>query len=272
VRPAQSPELRIEAPPELAAVRARFESNDPTRLAGIQQLIGLPDAGAAIPVMLATEDSDWARRVSPWVAGFAVDSPELVVIFPARSPTYPHDTLDDVLRHEVTHVLIARASAHRPIPRWFNEGLAMAAEHGWRFEDQTQLLYQLVLGPRIDLNELDDLFAGGRSSQSRAYALSGAIVQDLLQRHGMAVAREILMRVRNGASFDTAFTDAVGSPPSRAESDFWDRQRIWTTWVPVLTSSAVLWIAVTLLALLAIRRRRQKDAEIVRRWEDEGED
>src|SRR5262249_19521978 len=143
-----SPALRIEAPPELASIRTRFESYDPKRLAGIQQLIGLQDAGPVIPVVLATENSDWATRVSPWIAGFALDSPELVVIFPARSPSYPHNTLDDVLRHEVAHVLIGRASAGMPIPRWFNEGLAMAAEHGWRFEDQTQLLYQLVLGSR----------------------------------------------------------------------------------------------------------------------------
>src|SRR6266566_1573017 len=151
----ESPQLQIEAPREFASIRARLESADPQRFADIVRFLGLVDAGPAIKVVLAPEGSNWARQVSPWIAGFAVGASDLVVIFPARSPSYPHDTLDDVLRHEATHVLIQRASGGRPVPRWFNEGLAMAAEHAWRFEDQTQLLYQLVLGPRISLHELD---------------------------------------------------------------------------------------------------------------------
>jgi hypothetical protein len=253
-------------------VRARFESSDPQRLASIVDFVGLSDPGPPISVLLATETSDWARRVSPWVAGFALETPELIVIFPARSPSYPHGTVDDVLRHEVAHVLINRASDGNSVPRWFNEGVAMAAEHGWRFEDQTELLYQLVAGSRINLDELDQLFTSSRSGQSRAYALAGAFVRDLMRSYGTAVVAEILRRTGRGASFESAFRDATGVRPAQAEAGFWQRQRIWTTWVPIFTSSATIWVLVTLLALLAIRRRRQKNAEIERKWEEEGEE
>ena len=114
---AVAPQLRFEAPPELSAVQARFESADPQRLAGLVPLLGLTDPGPPISVVLATETSDSARRVPQWIAGFASESPEVIVIFPARSPGYPHNTLDDVLRHEVAHVLIHRAAAGRSIPR-----------------------------------------------------------------------------------------------------------------------------------------------------------
>jgi hypothetical protein len=55
-------------------------------------------------------------------------------------------------------VLIARAAGGQAVPRWFNEGLAMAAERGWRFEDQTRVLYKLVLGPRSSLSEMNRMF------------------------------------------------------------------------------------------------------------------
>ena len=264
------PLLRIEAPPQLAAVRTRLESFDREGLADVGRLVGLPEAGGAIRVVLATESSDWARQVPPWIAGFAIDAPDLVVLFPARSPSYPHDSLDDVLRHEVAHVLIGRAAGGRPVPRWFNEGLAMAAEHGWRFEDQTQLLYQLVLGSRTSLDEINRLFDGDHANQTRAYALAGAFVRDTFKRHGSSVAAEILTRVKTGRAFADAFADVTGITPSAAESEFWQGQRIWSTWLPIVTSSATLWTAVTLLALFAIRRRRQKNAEIEKRWEEEG--
>jgi hypothetical protein len=119
-----------------------LESIDPRRFTDIAKLVGLTDAGPAIRVVLVAESSDLARSVSSWIAGFTIG--ESVVLFPARSPTYPNSSLEDVMRHEVAHALIWRTSGGRPIPRWFNEGVAMAAERERRFGDQTQLFYQLV--------------------------------------------------------------------------------------------------------------------------------
>jgi hypothetical protein len=271
-RPSKLPKLQIEGPPELAAVRTRLQSIDPWRFADITQLVGGTDVGPAIQVILAPENSDVARGVSRWISGFAVGASGSVVIFPARSPSYPHGTLEDVLRHEVAHVLIWRASAVQPIPRWFNEGLAMAAERERRFEDQTQLLYQLVTGSRTNLGELNRLFAGGPNDQIRAYALAGALVDDVLQQYGPAVCAEILMRMSRGARFDAAFEGATGLTPDNMEAEFWHRQRIWTTWVPIIASSTTLWLAVTVLAILAIYMRRRKDRAIEEQWAKEEKD
>ena len=263
-RPSQSLELRIEAPPELAAVRKRLESIDPQRFDDIAQLVGLTDVGPAIRVVLAPESSDLARGVSAWIAGFTVG--ESVVLFPARSPTYPNNSLEDVMRHEVAHALIWRVSGGRPIPRWFNEGVAMAAERNRGFDDRTQLFYQLVTGSRTSLDELDRLFEGGQSDQVRAYALAGALVRDVFDLHGPAGCAQILTRVGRGAPFDAAFADVAGITPAAAESEFWQRQRIWTNWLPIITSATTLWMAVTLLAILAIYRRRRRNLEIEKQW------
>ncbi len=263
------PQLLIEAPPELASVRARFESTDRNQLAGIAELVGLVEPGPAIRVVLAPESSDLAKQFAPWIAGFARGAAGEIVIFPSRSPTYPHNSLQDVLRHEVAHVLIARAADGEAVPRWFNEGLAMAAERSWGFEDQTRLLYQLVLGPTAGLDEIDRLFAGSRRNQDRAYALAGAFVRDVIRQYGHTVPARVLGGVRSGAPFEAAFADAAGVTLGQAESDFWQKQRIWTTWLPIVTSSATVWMIVTIIALLAIRRRRQKDAEMQRKWDEE---
>jgi hypothetical protein len=270
--PSTLPKLQIEGPPELATVRTRLQSIDPQRFADIKQLVGGTDGGPAIQVILAPENSDLARGVSKWIAGFAVGASDSVVIFPARSPSYPDDTLEDVLRHEVAHVLIWRASAGQPVPRWFDEGLAMAAERERRFEDQTQLLYQFVTGSRTNLVELNRLFSGGQNDQIRAYALSGAVVRDVLLQYGPAACDEILMRVSRGARFDAAFEAVTGLTPDNMEAEFWDRQRIWTTWVPIIASSTTLWLTVTMLAILAIYMRRRKNRAIEEQWAKEEKD
>jgi hypothetical protein len=87
--------------------------------------------------------------------------------------------------------------------------------------------------------------------------------------YGPTAAKAILARIRQGSSFDSAFLDVTGVSPSAAESQFWRRQRIWTSWIPIVTSSTMLWLGITLLALLAIYRRRLRNREIEERWEQE---
>ena len=269
------PPLRFSAPPELAPIQKKLESIDPRRFADIAATVGLTSPGPPIEVVLAPENSEVARQVDSWIAGFASPGPpesEMVVLFPARTPSYPNGSLEDVLRHEVAHILISRASAHRPIPRWFNEGLATSVERGWRFQDYGQLFYQMAVGSRVTLDDLDRMFDRGQTERTRAYAISGMLVRSLLQRHGATISAQILMRMNDGASFDHAFTQSVGMTPSEVEADFWQQQYTWTYWLPALTSPTTLWLVVTALALLAIARRIMKDRAIEKKWIEEGVD
>ena len=266
---AQMPALVIESSPELASARSRLESLNRQPLAGIVRTVGLEDAGPPIAVVLAGEDSAAARSVSPWTAGFAIGTEGRIVLFPSRSPTYPHDTLEDVLHHEVAHVLISRAAGGRPVPRWFHEGLAVAVERPWGFEDRSRLAWELVAGPRLTLREIDALFDGGQSAQSRAYSLSAAVVRDLIREHGAAAPAGILRLVKTDVGFDQAVAQVTGRPIGAVDDEFWDRQRVWTVWMPAITSGNVLWLIVIAVATLAVWRRRRRSAQTRRRWEEE---
>src|SRR5207247_3415675 len=116
--PSEFPKLEIEAPTALDAVRNRLQSIPPGRFADIAEFLGLIDAGPVIQVKLATETSDVARGVAPWISGFAMGESNLVVIFAASSPGYTNNTLEDVLRHEVSLILTWLASTRRPVTHW----------------------------------------------------------------------------------------------------------------------------------------------------------
>jgi hypothetical protein len=233
------------------------------------QLLRINDPGPAIRVVLASETSDWARQVPSSIAGFAVADDSLVVLFPSRSPRYPQDSLEDVLHHEVAHVLIARAANGRPVPRWFDEGLAMAAERTWSLEDQARLLQELTFVEPTDLDDVNALFERDDASRTRAYTLSGAFVRDLMRQHGSSAPGDILSRITERVWFDEAFAQVIGHSVADEETAFWNRHRFWTRWGPFLTTTPALWMGVTVLALVAIFRRRQKNAALRRRWEEE---
>ena len=133
-RLSEAPQLRIDAPPEFAAIRTRLESLDPQSLAGIASVIGITDTGSPIQVVLTLESSNLARTIPPWISGFAIPPSDLVVLFPARSPSYPDNSLEDVLRHEIAHVLIWRAVRVDPSHAGLTKDLRWRSNAGAAFE------------------------------------------------------------------------------------------------------------------------------------------
>jgi hypothetical protein len=61
----------------------------------------------------------------------------------------------------------------------------------------------------------------------------------------------------------------IGHSVADEETAFWSRHRFWNRWGPFFTTTPALWMGVTVLALVAIVRRRQRNAALRRRWEEE---
>lgn len=262
-----TPELRFVYAPELAGAAERLAAYDRDALRRTAELVGLADAGPPITVHLVLEGSGAARLAPSW--GLAYASGGQVVLIPSRVPGYPDENLETVLHHEVAHVLIQRAAAGGTVPRWFHEGLALYAARDWSLEDRSRILWATWRGQEPALAVLDRRFAGGADSASRAYAFSAAFVRYLIDHHGGRAPAKILAGMAAGASFEAAFRDATGVTLAEAEAGFFRNLDLWNKWVPFITSSTTLWIAVTLLALYAFRRRRRRDAELKARWDAE---
>jgi len=261
------PSLILEAPPELDGLARELAGLPPERFEPAMRLMGIDRSGPPIRVVLAPDGSPEALAVDDWVAGYAYGALGRVVLLVDRTPRYPDGSLEELLDHEVAHVLLARAAGNRPVPRWFNEGLAMVAGHAWGVGDSSRLTLAMVTRSEISVEELDRLFAGHRGQVGRAYALSGALVRYILRRYGSSAAARILEDVRLGVPFDQAVRRTTGRDVATLEESFWRRHSFTYRWVPFLTSSLTLWIGITLLAVYAFRRRRQRDAEIRARWE-----
>jgi hypothetical protein len=263
-----APRLALEAPPSLAAAARRLEQIDPGRLAAVARLVGLEAAGPAVRIVLAPEDSDVAAETPPWVPAFARD--DVVVILPNRTLSYPYTTLEEVLQHEIAHVLVARASGHRPVPRWFNEGVAMLAEQAWSLGERTRFAYELASGRVVSPREIDALFHGSAGDRARAYNLSNAWMHDLVGAHGPDFPARVLRAMRTGREFEAAFLDVAGTTVGESSTAFWRRHRLWLVWLPWLTSPQTLNTLTTVLALLACWRARALRA--ARRRAQEAED
>lgn len=262
------PRLVVEAPPALAAYAREVEQLDPTAFLPAMELTGLWDPGD-VRVVVAPEGSPLALRAPPWAVAYADPPAGTVVLVPTRTPSWPDDGLPDVVRHEVAHVLTYRAAGGRPVPRWFHEGLAMAAGRERALEDDAREALAVLTGPRLRFAQVDGLFDGGRSDVNRAYSLSSAFFGDLLARHGSAFPRRVLRRVAEGEPFETAFRGATGVEFRDETAEFWRSHRSVERWLPLVTSTAAVWLAIVLLAAWAVRVARSRRATRLAVWEAE---
>lgn len=263
------PRIEIEGALESPDGAARIRRIDPQRLRLAMQLLGLVEPGPPVLLVLAPEASPIGRRTPAWIAGFALGDRDTAVLFPARAPSYPDSTFEELVLHEIGHILVRRSCNGQPIPRWFNEGLALFIGRPWRLEDHSRVTWALVSGRQVSLSDLDPYFLRSRETAGHAYALAGAFVQDLVRRQGTAAIADMLTAVAHGTDFDAAFLAVTGETLAAAEHDFWSRHTFIYRWVPVLGSSATLWLLVTALALWAFRRRRARTAALHARWERE---
>jgi len=112
-------QLVTEIQPGLPPAAARLAESPHDWLLRVMELVGVTQPGPPIRVLLAPESSPLAKSAPAWVAGYTNGVSDVVVLLPERTPSYPDGGLEDVLAHEVAHVLIYRATAGRRIPRWF---------------------------------------------------------------------------------------------------------------------------------------------------------
>jgi hypothetical protein len=266
-------DLTFNTPAALAQVADRVRDLDRQDLAW-----ALARAGLRVPprihVTLIPENDPRARATPAWIVGLAAGSHD-IAIFPQRigmsAASYPYDSLESVVWHEVVHLALSAQAEGQPLPRWFHEGVAMSVERGWSVGSQARLLLAAVSNPGV--SDLGRLFASGSQPETaRAYLLASALVSDIRERHGAATPGAIVDRVARGALFAQAFALETGETPNEAAARAWQVYRRWTNWIPVLTSASSLWLGIMALASIAflatLRKRRQRR----RAWDEEEAD
>jgi hypothetical protein len=261
-------ELTVAAPASLEGAAQRVRNVDSHSLAE-----ALRHAGLALPprvhVTLIPEDDPRAIDVPTWFVGRASGDGD-IIIFPNRVSSYPYDSLESTMRHEVVHVALNVRAGGRPLPRWFHEGVAVSIESGWGIGDRLRLIVAGSSGPPLD--DITRLFASdARPDTTRAYLLAAALVDELRRAHGAAFPGRVAARVAAGVPFASAFEMEAGETPARAADRAWRAYRRWTTWMPLATSASAVWGLILGLAFVAFFIRLWRRAQRRRQWDDDGE-
>ncbi len=247
------------AEPELEPLVRRLAAHEPAYapMPGIGPLESAPgtriyllrDLACLAALGLSSPGVDWVAGVASWGERYAAVR--------AGGPGDGLPALRSVLRHELAHLALARATEGRA-PRWLQEGYAQLAAGDWDWEEAWRLRWAFVRGGGSTLEGLSLRLPADPEGARLAYQLSYTAVQEILSLSGERGLRAFIAALGQGATTDEAFRRVF----ALTEGQFEDR---WRSAVAgrygilyTLSRAAFFWIAVSLLvAWVAIRRKRR---------------
>jgi tetratricopeptide (TPR) repeat protein len=124
--------------------------------------------------------------------------------------------------HELAHVFTLQLSQYR-VPRWLTEGISVFEEHrrvpAWGRELVLEYARNLQRGKTFGVKGLPDAFKHPESL-SLAYFEASLVVEHLVEQHGDAGLRTLLLAYADGATDSEAFSKAFGQTIDQVESGF----------------------------------------------------
>ena len=133
--------------------------------------------------------------------------------------------LSGVLRHELTHSFVRQVS-HGQCPGWLNEGIAQVEQGRTTAPIGNRLAALYASGHQIPLNQLEAQFSSFSSAEAHvAYAESLAAAEYIRNTYGMPSVQQILERLGQGQSVETALRSTIHAGYAELETQIADYLR-----------------------------------------------
>ena len=263
------PELMVRFEPPLKGIAKEVVHVYPLIKSNLEKTFGweMPFK----PAVFLIQDKEYFQRLTgnKLIVAFAAPAENLIVIDCSRLHIRPH-RLDQILKHEMIHLLLHHHIRSVHLPRWLDEGVAQ-----WLSEGVGELLEApqrsffeeaLLSGNYIPLRDLKHSFPMDKKSLMLAYEESRSFVAFISDRYGDDSIFEILEHLQKGNEIHTAFTKRLNALPEEIEDRWIRQQRRQTTWFIFLAGHMYefLFLAGALLTVIGfirflIKKRNYKD-------------
>ncbi|MET0402190.1 MAG: hypothetical protein ABW123_07280 [Cystobacter sp.] len=195
-----------------------------------------------------------------WAVALAYPS-HRIILLNAQTLAGPEGQV--TLRHELAHVALGQLAPRWP--RWFQEGLAqhLTGEH-WSMMHYTALFSAVTQEKVFRFEHLSEDWPDLPSDVELAYAQSAAFVSWLASRQGPEGMGRLVDEVATGQPFEQAFGKAF-------RTSLWMEEQAWREglaarygWLPLTTSTSLLWLLIIALGAAAyLRLRTLKEERLV---------
>jgi hypothetical protein len=154
-------------------------------------------------------DQSLTRQLPEWGVAFAILEEQRILVDVDKA-TRAYNSLDEVVPHELSHLLTRQRVPHAQLPLWFAEGLAQWQAREWSLVDGWQLMQNVWAGSAPRLDDIARAYPRHEEPAQEAYRVSYAAFTELFAEVGFAKLPEFLSVVDARESFGVAFREYWG--------------------------------------------------------------
>jgi hypothetical protein len=204
-------------------------------------------------------------RIPEWGIGAAVPNRgRIVLMSPRRFPS--RFDLNQVLAHELCHVILGQALGDARAPRWLDEGLAMYISHEWKLGQSILVARVLLFDSLIPLDEIEALNSFDANKAHLAYTESFLAVAFILDRYGEANLIQMIRELALHRDLDLAMRTSLGVTQREFQLAWRDYVIKRFHWASALSNPLVLWMLILSLLVVAFLLKRKHTRKILESW------
>ena len=206
-------------------------------------------------------DASLAGELPNWGVAFAILDEQRILV-DVEKATRAYNSLDEVVPHELSHLLVRQKVPHARLPIWFSEGLAQWQAREWSLVDSWELMQGVWTGSAPRIEDLGREYPAEEARAQSAYRISYAAFTDLFSGLGFQVLPSLLQAVEERQSFSAGFLSYFGFSTADYAAYFHDEiERRYRSKSLVFQSGPLFGFAALVFVAVIIRytfRRRRK--------------
>ena len=210
----KSPFLRVHGAPRDDATLLALAQHGSASMVRLANELRVP-VGRTVDVFLAESDEQFARlqpgNAPMWADGTAYPSLAVVYLRTPRIRGGQASPLEQVLDHELIHILLGRAFLPRRPPSWLQEGFAQVYSGEFSPETTRRLAEGMLGGGLIRLDSLTRGFPDDPLRARMAYAQSADLISWMRAEYGEEAMQTLVEEMARGEEVRVAIRRATGT-------------------------------------------------------------
>jgi hypothetical protein len=223
-------------------------------------------------IYIADSNEEFINRVGSsfpdWGVGAASLDRAAIII---KSPKYIRTgkSFRELIGHELTHIMLHRASGSQWLPRWIHEGLAMRISGEWNIGQDILVARAVWTNRLINLYRLEGLTEFSGAEANLAYTQSFLAASELVKPSDKYLLADLLNIYRHNRDFYKSFKIVVGDDYLNWTTNWYERMSMRYHFFLFLLDARLFWLLIPLFFIILVIYKKRQSAKVKKRWKIE---
>jgi hypothetical protein len=225
-----------------------------------------------VTIYIAENENDFKSKLGAdfpdWGIGAAVSGHNLIVLKSPARFRY-NRPFSEVLKHELAHIFLDKATGNATPPRWMDEGFAMLQSREWRIGQDILIVRAVFTNSIIPLSQIENLNDFSDNKAELAYTESYLALSYFLEEYGKESFFKLLNYISTGQALDLSFSRATGESYIGFQAGFVSFLKKKYNWLAFLGDNILFWLVLAFLLVFLYFMKRYYNRKNIKRWEYE---